>query len=242
MSQSSKTGSTLVHLADLDRQVLQLNKQINELPQRQQITELNAQKQDVLGKVKQLEQLRNKVAQKTKALADRKVSLEDKIASNQAKISNGNADYREVASLSKKLEELAAQLQEIAEERAVLDEQEFKLVEVQEQADRSLSQLKTREQKIKDSLMADGGALIAERQKLGDERQQLLELLSPHIVTIYEQKRSENAGVGAAGLQGNTCGGCHIGLSDGQIDQIKLIEGSDDIGECPLCHRLLVLQ
>ncbi|MCL2883156.1 MAG: C4-type zinc ribbon domain-containing protein [Coriobacteriia bacterium] len=228
----------LLALVDLDQKISGLGRQIDKLPQRQELQKVHAQIADVGEKAKKLEQMRRQLAQKAKALADNRFLIEERMAEAQGHIDDSGADFREVASLSKELEGYVKQLEALKGERQALEDQEFKVAEVQEQAEKSTAQLHAREKMLLESLRAENGALLLQYKGLGEERERLTGLLGPAIVERYEKARATKAGIGAAALRGRTCEGCHIALSEGQIAQLKQ---AGEIGECPSCHRLLVI-
>jgi len=231
------TGAKLLVLADLDRQILQLDKQNAELPQRQKLQELQRQKQTVQSNAQQLEDMRVKFDRKFKALRDSKDLLSGKIAGIQESITAGGADYRELANLTKELQGYSNQVDDLSEKQRAFEEQEFKVAELQEQAEKSLAQLEAREAALTSSLNDECATLIAQKQEMTEERQRVIALLDAGLVERYEQTRASKAGVGAVALRERICGGCHMELSEGQISQSK---EAGEIGECPFCHRLLV--
>ncbi len=86
-------------------------------------------------------------------------------------------------------------------------------------------------------------AAAAEVRASIEEQQRLREAAAAGVPTAmlssYDTKRSQLAGVAVARLTGLSCGGCHLDISRSEADQLGKTE--EDERECPNCSRWLVL-
>lgn len=76
----------------------------------------------------------------------------------------------------------------------------------------------------------------AELAGLRAERDRLAFAVPGPVMEIYETLRRDKAGVAAGRLEGGTCGGCHLALSESERQQA----GRSDPPRCPHCRRILV--
>jgi hypothetical protein len=62
--------------------------------------------------------------------------------------------------------------------------------------------------------------------------------LPAELVALYEKLRTTKNGVGAAALTGGTCQGCHMQISNKEVERIKAEGG---LQRCENCRRILVV-
>ena len=61
--------------------------------------------------------------------------------------------------------------------------------------------------------------------------------ISPPLMEMYVRLRAANQGVGIAQvIDGNTCGGCRMGLPSQVVSRVRM---GKDIETCPNCGRML---
>ncbi len=131
---------------------------------------------------------------------------------------------RRQASLEDSLLEVMERREELqteqARELAVIDARQAELVSLQQALDDSLAELdKTTEERMQ-------------------RRAELVAILGPELVALYERQRS-SAGVGAGLLQGGKCGACRIELDRGELARISAA-ADDDVLRCPECRAILL--
>ena len=74
--------------------------------------------------------------------------------------------------------------------------------------------------------------------RLEARKTEVVSLIDPDLIELYEQVRSSMEGVGIARLGEGVCGGCHLTLSAAeQIQAAKTIPP-----RCIHCRRILALQ
>ncbi|HYP23120.1 MAG TPA: C4-type zinc ribbon domain-containing protein, partial [Actinomycetota bacterium] len=59
------------------------------------------------------------------------------------------------------------------------------------------------------------------------------------LLKLYEQLRAQKGGVGAAGLEGGTCLGCHTKLPQRELERMRAEGG---LQRCDNCRRILVIE
>ena len=55
----------------------------------------------------------------------------------------------------------------------------------------------------------------------------------------YLAARKRHGGIGICKVEGRTCSGCHVDISPGELDAMRLAP-ADELPECPNCARSLV--
>ena len=63
--------------------------------------------------------------------------------------------------------------------------------------------------------------------------------LDDAAIARYDRLRARLGGVAVARLEGSRCGGCHLDLSAGELDQVRAT-GAGELADCPQCGRMLV--
>lgn len=72
--------------------------------------------------------------------------------------------------------------------------------------------------------------------KLLSERSILAAEVPSEVMKIYESLRKTKGGVAAGKMEGGTCGGCHLALSESERGEAR----ESDPPRCPHCRRILV--
>lgn len=231
-----KNAETLLALSDIDLSILRLQKQLDELPQKQQIIELRHKSRELATKVEQVNKLAADAARTLKLLTDETAHNEEQIAQTQASLNKSN-EYRETTSLVAEMEMLAGRKAKLEEDSLIQLEKQDKIAAVQAQVASAVSKLEAQEQAYTNEYRKEGGSL---KQKISDfehTRTALVASLPAELGRRYTKALENKNGIGAAQLAGNQCSGCHSTLSEGQI--AKLQEGLL-VGECPNCNRPIV--
>lgn len=143
-------------------------------------------------------------------------------------------------------EALMHEIETVKTRRSELDDAELGHLEEQEQLTAEMRADEADEPAREESAAAAEQALVAalagidgDIEAANGERDELLGMISPTLVTRYERLRASLGGVAVARLEGRQCSGCHLELSPGELDEVKSVE-PDAIVECPQCSRLLV--
>jgi len=80
------------------------------------------------------------------------------------------------------------------------------------------------------------GEIDAELTKRRSERDLAVAPVPPRVLVVYESLRKDKGGVAAGRLDGGTCGGCHLALSESEREEAS----ETDPARCLHCRRILV--
>jgi len=231
-------ASVLLELAEADYVILRIKKQLDELPQRAQLLELRTKKAEVDAKGQQVAQIRHESEMTIKALQDEEATLIEETASAKKHVES-TINYKEAAAYNKKIEGFAKRLEKIEFETLKQMERLDKVATVEAQVSEALAKLKTQDDSLLGAYQAQAVALkreIAEEQKLRDD---LTKKLPDDLLVRYQKACESKGGRGAAHIEGIHCSGCHVELTEGQLEKLKK---GGQISECPFCQRLLVVE
>ena len=99
-----------------------------------------------------------------------------------------------------------------------------------------LEQARTSERNLGGIVRAIWGEIDVELAKLRSERAGLVAPVPSEVMEIYGRLRRDKGGVAAGRLDGGTCGGCHLALSESERQEAA----ESDPARCPHCRRILV--
>ena len=234
-------AKTLLNLTAVDLMLMRIKKQLDELPERAQLLQLRTKRAEVDAKAQQIEHMRKECEQDIRKMQDEEKMLKAKVVEVQQQIDTTN-NYKEVAAFTKEIEGFAKRLEKIEFETLKLLERSDKITGVEEQVVAALTRLAKQDSDLHESYQSQVGALKKEELKAQQTREQLIGSLPGDLVKRYEKAREAKGGFGAAHVEGSHCSGCRVEFTEGQI--AKLLSGQESgnaIGECPYCHRLLVV-
>ncbi len=144
-------------------------------------------------------------------------------------------------------EALMHEISGLTQRRGELDDLELAAMEEMADAEADIAELDAAEAGLtaqRATADADAGIALgtvdAELADLADRSLAARASLDPKLVSLYDSMRSNHDGVAIAKLDGLRCQGCHLDLSRGEVDRLK-VQAPDDFPECPNCGRLLVL-
>ena len=231
-------ASVLLELAKADYLILKIKKQLEELPQRAQLLELRTKKAEVDAKAEQVLQMRRESERTIKALQDDEETVRERTARAQSR-ANASTNFKEVTAISKEIEGYAKRLEKIEFDSLKQMERIEKISQVEDQVNAALTKLKKQDNELLTVYQAKAGALKREISKAQELRESLAKELPGDLLARYVRACESKGGRGAAHIERTHCSGCRVELTEGQLE--KLSNGTE-IGECPYCHRLLVVQ
>jgi len=223
-----------------DTTIDQLEHRIANLPEREQVIELEGELSALAAETATVAEERHELEREQKRLEDEVALLEDKIARENAKLYSG-----EVTGV-KELQALQDEIASLGRRQAQLEDEVIVIMEHAEPVDETLSQHADKKAAIE--------AKIGEVQKqitiieaeigagLDDARSVRTDLVvdvPDDLLATYASIRDDTGGVGVARFTAGSCEGCHMKLSAMEVDRIKK-ESNDTIVTCDSCGRLLV--
>ena len=223
----------LIDLHELDKEILELTLNLNELPQ-----ELKDRDQ-VMGA---LEAERSSHLQELELLKGQLREIEAEVTDLEESI---KASRQRLMDISKELE-LKAMLKEIAFREDQRDQKETRVLELLDQVEAKNQAVAEKEQALQ-SLKVDYDQRAAEvavqvekleqqRAVLVGKRDSLREGLPAPLLKRYEFIRQRRNGSAISEVRAGVCMGCHMNILPQQF--IDLQKGEEMI-QCPHCQRIL---
>lgn len=194
------------------------------------------------------------------AALDERTRLEQIVADSAAEVERAEHDGSELQRQQSRLEaqlktviaprEAEALMHEIDTVRArhrALDDLELAAMERQADADAALGALASVEEEARTRVAAATAALDAalveldaEIEAVGARRQVAEQELSAQELDLYAAARRRHGGVGVARIDGRACSGCHLDMSQGELEEVRGAPPGA-VPECPNCGRLIVV-
>jgi len=130
--------------------------------------------------------------------------------------------------------------------RSELDDVELASMEQQGAAEQALAELEVEAGEAGErtaAAQADAdvalAALAAEEATVRARRADADAVLNDAERAYYLAARKRHGGIGVCKVEGRTCSGCHVDISPGELDAMRLAP-ADELPECPNCARSLV--
>ncbi|WP_017935066.1 zinc ribbon domain-containing protein [Nocardioides sp. Iso805N] len=219
----------LLDIAEIDARILQLRHQLKNLPETQQIRDLQVERKKIDDVAIDVRTRRDDLAlAQTKAEKDVE-SVRVRRAKEQQRIDAGQVTN------PKDLERLQAELANIDRRIGVLEDEELEVMEQLESATTEAvgfdSQVAEIEAKVAEltAARAERGAEI--ERKLADviaEREPAIEGLPADLLALYDRLREQH-GVGAAELRARQCGGCRLSVEPAELSRIRTAQSNEVI-------------
>jgi uncharacterized protein len=225
--------SQLIDLHELDKEILEVDQQLNQLPQElaTRAQELKALEGNQALKRQELEELHQQRREAETDVTD---------------LEEGIKDSRKRLLTIKKDIEYKAMLKEIAFKEDQRDQKETRVLELMdaiETTTRQIAELEERHE-AESGTLSQREAEVAvqvdrlkeERAKLMNQRQGLREGLPAPLLKRYEFINQRRNGGAIAEVRQGVCTGCHMNILPQQF--IDLQKG-EEILQCPHCQRIL---
>jgi predicted nucleic acid-binding Zn-ribbon protein len=143
-------------------------------------------------------------------------------------------------------EALQHEIATVTSERSLLDDRELELMGVVETAELKKNELDPLQLSAKSTLASATMALSSAKQKIDAEIAALTEqrsaqalVVAPSLMATYEAKRKHRPDGAVCRLTGPTCGSCHLDISQGEINAMRLMP-TEELPECPHCGSFIV--
>lgn len=229
----------LLHIQQIDLDILRLGKQLEELPQRAAIMDARKKREAVGGKRAQVDALKKEAAKRLSRISDEDASLAKKEAGTQAAIEAASGNYRNVEARTKELAGIAKRRATLAEDRAKASAELDRITQLEAQVLRALADIDAAEARAVESFKQEGGALKAGIAKLEAQRAELAAHMTPEVLKLYEKTAARTGGVAIGVLNGSHCGVCRAAIEGGRLIELR---AHAPLGTCPACKRLLVVE
>lgn len=230
---------TLDTLQDLDRKRLQAKHMIENLPQRAQVMQLQAKRNDIEAKLVKVEALYSAADHEMMKLNTEDEQVATKQAATQAKIDEDRGDYRSVTSLTRDLEGMMKRRETLEFEMNKADKKLSEIGAVRTQAQAALARIAAKEQALIGAYRNEGGKLQEQIAQYEAQRTSLARTLPAGILEAYEAAAKRCGGVGLAHLRENGCSACRSVI---ETNRLLVLKRDAPIATCPNCHRLLIIE
>ncbi|MCL6588408.1 MAG: hypothetical protein K6U80_00485 [Firmicutes bacterium] len=186
-----------------------------------------------------------RVKEKRRAANSSQHRLELELKTCQEHIRNEEKKlYGGAITSSRELEQIQQKIAEYQRNKTRLEDEILKLMEAEEKLSEKESALQKkvessgqeiaqRKQELKRQVLE----ISMETQELREQLEVLLPQIPPEWLDRYRRIAKAHNGVGIAKIKGDTCGGCHICLSEGMLQKVK--RGDDLLVFCENCGRIL---
>ncbi len=229
----------LLKLQSIDVDIIRIQKEIDELPQRAQLSDLQAKHADLVAKREKVLAMKRRCDTETARLSTEDEILANKQLHAQELIDNAGADYRSVESHSKEMSGFAKRRAELDTKLAALMEESQKIEGVLAQLDRALALVNRDESRVDEEYSAAVEKLSAHTDEMKQERNTQAAAIAPELMALYEDTAKRTGGVAIGRLNDNRCGICRSLIEGGRLIELK---ASAPLGVCPACKRLLVIE
>jgi uncharacterized protein len=231
-------GDALWDLQQLDIALSQLQRRLTKLPEAAALAEAEGR----------LTEHHRAIADAAKQLSDAEATIE--------------ATEHEAAALTAKRDRLGQQLKIVTETRQAdalnheievlsghrdeLDDRELEAMEQQALAEQRLAELAAAEDAVVAMREAAAAQLAAakgvgahDEAELSAQYDAARAALTEEEIEVYDRQRARHGGIGIARLIGLRCDGCHLDMSQGEVDNFKRLPPGELV-DCPQCGRVLV--
>ncbi len=230
--------ATLLHMQELDMQVIRTNKELEGMPERKAILDSRVKQRSVAEKAEQVAALLSKAEAKLAKLVEEDDGLAERQAKIQAEIDEVKGDFRSVQSRTKELSGISKRRETLEGEMRAADGEVEKVRGVQAQIEAASQKLADAEAAATKVFVDKGGKLKARIASLEAERAQLSAEVDAEALRTYERTARATGGVPMALLAEDKCGACRAAVDHGRVADMRR---DGNVGTCPNCGRMLVL-
>ena len=230
--------TNLLRMQQIDLDLMQAKKKLEELPQRATILAARQKKRTIEQKRDQVAEMRARAEGMAAKLEAEDAELAEKQRRVQEAIDGSLGNYRNVEAHTKELNGFAKRRNALEVELTRLGEELAKIEGVQSQVSQALAEVDKQEAAAIVSFQREGGALQAEIARMSADREGMSAELSPELRDTYNRTASRTGGVAVGLLTEGRCGVCRTVIDGGRLIDLK---AEAPLGTCPHCKRLLVV-
>ena len=230
----------LLTLQEHDTAADRLRHRRDTLPERAALAEAEANRARVDAELADARARRDEVLREERKLDDEVRTLEDRAKAEETKMYSGSiSSPRELQAMSADVAHLRKRARELEdEELEVLERREAHDAEVAE-VESVMAALEADIERLAAALAEAEAEIEAELGVEEDARAALMPGIPDNVLSLYEQVRRANRGMGAARLVGGNCQACHLALPATEVDRIRHMP-PDAIARCEHCGAILV--
>ena len=222
----------------IDLEISKMERQLEELPQRQLILRLRKKREAIAEKLSQVQALRKDATKKLNRINDEDASLQKKEAGVQAAIEAAGNDFRNAESRTKELDGIFRRRNELSESRESVGAELAKIKALEAQVNAALEELDASEAQATESFKSEGTALRKSIASNKAARAAVLAQVSPDVGRLYSKTSELFDTVFIGKLEGSACSVCRAKIEPGRLIAIM---NETPLSTCPSCKRLLII-
>ena len=200
-----------------------------------------------------VEELENKLKQKSSELKEKKKNLQDsKVRQRELELNLDEAKEKlnkfeeqlyqvktnkEYDAITTQTEVVKQEVESSENELLTLDETISALNDSVNELEREIVEIEAELSENKVELEQKLQATADEENLLNQERKIIIDNSDPKLINTYEMVREARNGQGIAKIVGNVCGGCHAFIPPQKIVEVKKMK---QIYTCETCGRILI--
>ena len=239
-SASPESLEHLLQIQDRDKAIAALRHQKNNLPERQDIT-------DLLEALSTLRKKKDFVSKELMSKEEDQQRLEDEVNAIDERVSEQEANlYSGDVSAIKDLQAIQGDIAGLQERKRLVEDQVIVVMEQVEPLKALCDSLEIEEKanteqqaELETSLLSKEENIENQIKNVEEDRSELASDTSPALLEIYERIRKQSGNIAVAELNGMTCKGCHLDLPAVEVDRLKKLP-PDDLVNCEECGCILV--
>ncbi|HEX9969733.1 MAG TPA: C4-type zinc ribbon domain-containing protein [Acidimicrobiales bacterium] len=227
-------------MQDRDTAVDQLEHRKAHLPERAELSVVEARIAEIEAALSDAGARRDVVAQRQERLEQETGHVESRIAEIEKRMYSG------IVSASRELQAMAAEVEALKARRSSLEDDVLAAMEEAEPLDEERSGLLAQRaaldadaERLRAAIAEAEVAIDADLAVEREARAAAQADVPVDLLATYEKLRAKLGGVGAARLVGSSCSGCHLTLPATELDRIKRAS-VDALVFCDQCGRILV--
>ena len=227
----------LLDLQAVDLQIDRLLHQRQSLPELELFRIAHARSVKIAGRLAEIsEEFKQISLEEDKAEGELEL-LEAKVHQKEQRLFAGGLSARDTDNMRREVESLRSREGTMEDEvLALLDRRETLETEVAA-VTVELESAQTEEKRLEAIVAEEWKKLDAEIAKQEIRKQDIVPVIDPGLLEMYESLREHKEGVAVGRLMdGGICGGCHLRLSTAEQQQVL----SEDLPRCLHCRRILV--
>ncbi len=229
----------LLELQKIDSTIDRLITRLHNLPEQSELDVLLERQRNLEASVGEREAALDEVAGRQRKLDTEIDNIGRKIAGEEARLNSGDVgNPRELASIG-------AEIESLKRRRSRFEDEDLEVMEESENLEKELYGLKSELESLqKDVYAAIGrrdaawGQVSEDLRRAREGKSEWVPRIEPGLLAYYDELRKSKGGVGAAGLQGSMCLGCHMQLPAQEVARVR---ASDGLVRCDECGRILVV-
>ena len=229
----------LLELQARDLRLVRAHKRLDEMPEKRAILAARHRIAEIETLLERTEKVEHVIDATLRKHEDESARIGEKIDHEQAKLLSGEVTH------PKELQNISKELGSLSKQREALDTDILAHMEkretAQQQSDKIQGAIKggrAKEAQMVADFQSKGSELLAELEALKKERQALAAKLPADLRKTYARLLETRHGTAVGVLEDRTCSACRIELPG---ERLQALKKGPTIGECPSCHRLLIV-